>query len=153
VIFDKIKLSLKKSEDSNNYNRYIKNLILNDENSTSTHLIIELPNIYLAKHVKRYYLEKITNIYQKLTEIIPEIDIITKKQEVLKNKFEESIQKEIYKSTATLIPEFTFETFVTGKSNLFASNTAKAVVKSPGKLYNPVFIYGGAGLGKTHCIQ
>jgi chromosomal replication initiator protein len=153
LIFDKIKLSLKKSEDSNNYNRYIKNLKLDDKNSTSNHLIIETPNIYIATYLKRYYTQKVINIYQKLTEIIPEIEFITKERKQIKNNFEESLKKEISKSSATLIPEFTFETFVVGPSNMFAFNTAKAVTKSPGTLYNPMFIYGGVGLGKTHLLH
>jgi chromosomal replication initiator protein len=153
LIFDKIKFSLKKSEDSDIYNKYIKNLKLDEKNSTSNHLIIETPNIYIATYVKRYYTQKFINIYQKLTEIIPEIEFITNQNRTVKNSFEESIQKEISKSIATLIPEFTFETFVTGPSNLFACNTAKAIAKSPGTLYNPMFIYGGVGLGKTHLLH
>jgi chromosomal replication initiator protein len=153
LFFDKIKFSLKKSEDSDIYNKYIKNLKLDEKNSTSNHLIIETPNIYIATYIKRYYTQKIINIYQKLTEIIPEIEFITNQNKTIKNSFEESIQQEISKSIATLIPEFTFETFITGPSNLFACNTAKAIAKSPGTLYNPMFIYGGVGLGKTHLLH
>ena len=153
MIFEKIQLSLKNSENQNDYNKYIKNLKLDEKNSTSSHLIIESPNIYIAKYVNRYYKNKIKELYKKLTEIIPEIEFITKKSKTIKNDFEESIKKEISKSTATLIPEFTFETFITGPSNIFAYNTAKAVVKSPGTLYNPMFIYGGVGLGKTHILH
>lgn len=50
-------------------------------------------------------------------------------------------------------PKYTFENFVTGKSNNFAQAAANAVAKEPGKIYNPLFIYGGAGLGKTHLIN
>jgi len=152
LIFDKIKLSLKNSEEINIYNKYIKNIKL-DDSSTQNHLIIKAPNIYIAKYIKRYYTKKIKNIYQKSTEIIPEIDFITKKEEQIKNNFEESIKKEISKSTASLVPEFTFETFIVGESNLFAYNTAQAIVKAPGTLYNPMFIYGGVGLGKTHILH
>jgi chromosomal replication initiator protein len=153
LIFDKITLSLKKSEDNDNYNRYIKNLKLNDKDSNSNNLIIESPNIYIATYVKRYYSQKIIDIYQKLTGIIPKIEFITKKQKLQKPTFEESIQKEISSATSSLIEDFTFETFVTGNSNMFAYNTAKAIVKSPGILYNPVFIYGDVGLGKTHLLH
>lgn len=52
-----------------------------------------------------------------------------------------------------LNPRYTFETFVVGSSNDLAYATAQAVSASPGAKYNPVFIYGGAGLGKTHLIQ
>jgi len=153
LIFDKIKFSLKKSENSDIYNKYINNLKLDEKNSTSNHLIIETPNIYIAKYVKRYYTKKIIDIYTKSTEIIPEIEFNIKNNKSIKNSFEESIQKEISKSTTTLIPEFTFDTLVTGPSNMFAFNTAKAITKAPGTLYNPMFIYGGVGLGKTHILH
>lgn len=52
-----------------------------------------------------------------------------------------------------LNPRYTFENFVVGSSNDLAYATAQAVSSSPGAKYNPVFIYGGAGLGKTHLIQ
>ena len=52
-----------------------------------------------------------------------------------------------------LNPDATFELFVEGKSNHFAKAAAMQVAENPGKAYNPLFIYGGTGLGKTHLMQ
>ncbi len=57
------------------------------------------------------------------------------------------------RATASLNPKYTFETFIVGKSNQLAHAAALAVAEHPGESYNPLFLYGGTGLGKTHLLH
>jgi chromosomal replication initiator protein len=57
------------------------------------------------------------------------------------------------KNLHNLNPKYTFETFITSSNNKLAANVAQAIIKNPGKQYNPVFLYSGVGLGKTHLLQ
>ncbi len=66
----------------------------------------------------------------------------------------ESVGKHLRLSEETVLsPDFTFDNFVIGATNELAYSTCQAVVREPGKLYNPLFIHGAPGLGKTHLLQ
>jgi chromosomal replication initiator protein len=147
LIFDKIKNELK-SENQVNYNKFIRHLKLDEEASDSAKLVIKAPNIFIANYVKRKYANKIASLYKKETGINAIIEITTKN-----NAPKEHYFQEMPTSPSVLIPEYTFDSFIVGSSNQLAYTAAKSVAENPGKNYNPLFIYGGVGLGKTHLLQ
>jgi chromosomal replication initiator protein len=124
-----------------------------DENS----IILEAPDNFFKDWVEQNYkkiIQEAINHSSKESIIItlavnPEIQdtAIKPKQEQLQTRPQKSID------ASNLNSRYTFENFVVGSSNRHAHAYSLAVADSPAKAYNPLFIYGGVGLGKTHLIQ
>ena len=75
------------------------------------------------------------------------------KENYLKNKTTASIPQESFPEKILFNPKYTFENFVVGSSNQMVYAACRAVAENPGKNFNPLFIYGGVGLGKTHLLH
>jgi len=147
---------LKQEISNKEWNRYIKSLIYDENRSRSNIAHFYSPNIIIAKWIKTKYEKKIEHIFELESNIKPKIIISVKKEKEQRNISQTPVVESEYKSgskSTLLNPSFTFESFIIGGSNQFAYTTAKSVAEKPGALYNPLFLYGGVGLGKTHLIQ
>ena len=131
---------------------YIKQLKFNEKSSNSTNVVFNAPNEIIAKFIQTKYASKIAHLFEVKTGQKPVISVqaATKMQSKPAKKV---YVKEIKAQSSLLNPSYTFENFVVGDSNQFAFLSAKAVSEQLGKIYNPLFIYGPTGLGKTHLLQ
>jgi len=150
----KVLFELKKEISETDYDRYIKKLVYDTKRSRSNIVYFNAPNLLIAKWVKSKYTEKIEHLFELQNEVKPEIEITVGKKttKTSTSPVKQSSEKNVSKSTY-LNPSLTFESFIVGDSNQFAYTTAKSVAEKPGRLYNPLFLYGGVGLGKTHLLQ
>jgi len=153
-IGQKVLFELKKEISEIEYERYIKKLIYDTKHSRSNIVYFSAPNMLIAKWVKTKYTDKLAHLFELQNEVKPDIEITVGKQmkQTVVSVSKQSHEKNFSKSTH-LNPSLTFDSFIVGDSNQFAFTTAKSVAEKPGKQYNPLFIYGGVGLGKTHLLQ
>jgi len=152
-IGQKVLNELKKEIPQLEYDRYVKNLVYDTKNSKSNLAYFNAPNMIIAKWVKTKYANKLQHLFELQNGIKPQIQIgVGKVQDTKKIQAPQHSDKSTNKSTF-LNPSLTFDSFIVGDSNQFAYTTAKSVAEKPGQLYNPLFIYGGVGLGKTHLLQ
>ncbi|KRW91174.1 chromosomal replication initiation protein [Alicyclobacillus tengchongensis] len=130
-------------------------------------LYVLVPSTFVRNWIEQRYTSMIQNLIIALTEQEYRIRFVTpSKEEQTAATLEtpaverqpaqtagQAATEEDGDTTASLIPRYTFETFVIGASNRFAHAACLAVSERPAQAYNPLFIYGGVGLGKTHLMH
>ncbi|MDD2905765.1 MAG: chromosomal replication initiator protein DnaA [Sulfurimonas sp.] len=132
------------------YNRYIKHLKYDAKNSTSDLALYYAPNALVSNWIKNKYGEKIAHLFEVKSDMRVNVQI------TLESKMDKAKLKEVAKikvQHSHLNPSHTFDNFMVGGSNQFAYAAVKSVSEKAGQIYNPLFIYGGVGLGKTHLMQ
>ena len=157
MIFDVIQNLLKQEISKIDYERYIKQLVFDEKKSKSDRVVLVTSNAYIAKWIESKFSQKIAHLFEQQTGTKPEIMILVQK----KNGVEEPLEAVSAKPSSSakntkstiLNPSFTFDSFVMGSSNQFAYNAAISAAEKPGRDYNPLFICGGVGLGKTHLLN
>lgn len=142
------------------FKTWVKPLVVDE---IDNELKLTAPNRFVLDWVKDKYLYRLEELALDYYGVEKIINFSVVANSVIKNNPVENVTKSPSSIAPSIIvkreapkrlnPSFTFETLVTGKANQLARAAAIQVAENPGTTYNPLFIYGGVGLGKTHLIQ
>ncbi len=155
-IWQSCKEKLKTNLGETSFDTWIAPLNLKKANSSS--VILEAPDSFFKSWVESNYLPHIKQALKEISQQDLEVSFAVNPH-LLKRKTTKvfkTIQKnfrEEPQDSLRLNPRFTLDNFIVGASNRMAHAASLAVSNAPGKSYNPLFIYGGVGLGKTHLMQ
>ena len=153
-VWDHCLATLRSDLTEQQFNTWIKPLfVIEDEEGPSLTLLA--PNKFVVNWVQKNYLEQIKDAAEKRLHTKTTVAISVGDRSLATTKTSNELPQIKTKAAvgAPLNPLYTFEGFVAGKSNQIARAAAIQITENPGTSYNPFFIYGGVGLGKTHLMQ
>ena len=138
------------------FKTWILPLEINSINDNSIILIAK--DQFTKESVEARFKDLITNAFNIILQKNCNVQIVLKddlqtKEETLSNVTLPNVSYSVNYSNTYLKKDYSFDTFVVGDNNRFAHAAALAVAESPAKAYNPLFLYGGVGLGKTHLMH
>jgi chromosomal replication initiator protein len=138
-----------------NYETWIKPIGFISRNKNE--ICLDVPNKFFRDWLTEHYLAQIQEILSTLAKhdvkVVFEINEKTNRPANAEKGVKREERERVQKSNSNLVPKYTFQNFVVGASNQFAHAACVAVANQPGEHYNPLFIYGGVGLGKTHLVN
>lgn len=146
--------AIKTQLNANIYNSWFKNTAAVKIEGDS--FFISVPNIFTKDWIESKYLSIIVDaLFQVLGEEMKIKFVVTgeEDEQLTITQTKPQIKTDYRVQQAYLNPKYNFDSFVIGSSNRFAHAAALAVAEKPSYAYNPLFIYGGVGLGKTHLLQ
>jgi chromosomal replication initiator protein len=153
-IWEKVLVRLEERVGKGSFELWFKPLKLIELKEESA--LIEAPNRFFREWIEDNYLTHIQEVLFEVANFSGQLKFrLADKDKEVKKEFTqlENRTKRLASKGIFLNPRYTFESFVVGPSNQFANAAAKTVAEQPGSVYNPLFIYGGVGLGKTHLIN
>jgi chromosomal replication initiator protein len=114
-------------------------------------VMLSVPNAFFRDWIVQNFEVLIRASVFEITKVDARVEYIVQKQEARLAAKNTTVKKQVLPGVFN--PRYVFESFVVGASNQFANAACLAVSHNPGKVYNPLFIYGGVGLGKTHLLN
>ena len=150
-LLTKAKELLKDETTKISYETWIKNLEI--QNADNGNIILVASSSFQKEAIISRYHDLLTNTFNFITNRDCNVSIISKDEIESDNSMDSSLNSVYGNSNPTLNPKYTFDTFVVGNNNRFAHAAALAVAEAPATSYNPLFLYGGVGLGKTHLMH
>ena len=162
-VLSDIELSISKA----NFNTWFKDTSIHSKEGSV--VVVSVPTAFTKEWLESKFSKCILKSLREISPEIKEVKFIvsntkttpkiTQTTGIKTKKSEPSLQNQLKlrvlnsEKETDLNPKYTFDTFIVGSSNELAHAAAKSITKNLGTIYNPLFIYGGSGLGKTHLLQ